>query len=71
MRRPLVVLTIALAAFLSACTSSSAPGWTYAPPTEAPASQPAPSGDASAAPSAPRPRPTTAARVATSSRCRR
>jgi plastocyanin len=52
MRRPLVVLTIALAAFLSACTSASAPGWTYAPPTEAPASQPAPSGDASAAPSA-------------------
>ena len=52
MRRSLVVLTIALAALLSACTSASAPGWTYAPPTEAPASQPAPSGDASAAPSA-------------------
>ena len=52
MRRSLVVLTIALAALLSACTSTSAPGWTYAPPTEAPASQPAPSGDASAAPSA-------------------
>ncbi len=52
MRRPLVVLTIALAALLSACTSTAAPGWTYAPPTEAPASQPAPSGDASAAPSA-------------------
>ncbi len=51
MRRPLVVLTIALSAVLAACTSSSAPGWTYAPPTEAPASQPAPSGDASAAPS--------------------
>jgi plastocyanin len=51
MRRSLVVLTIALAALLSACTSSSAPGWTYAPPTAAPASQPAPSGDASAAPS--------------------
>ena len=52
MRRPLVVLTIAIAALLSACTSTAAPGWTYAPPTEAPASQPAPSGDASAAPSA-------------------
>ena len=52
MRRSLVVLTIALAALLSACTSTAAPGWTYAPPTEAPASQPAPSGDASAAPSA-------------------
>jgi plastocyanin len=52
MRRPLVVLTIALAALLSACTSASPPGWTYAPPTEPPASQPAPSGDASAAPSA-------------------
>ena len=51
MRRPLVVLTIALSALLAACTSSSAPGWTYAPPTEAPASQPAPSGDASAPPS--------------------
>ena len=52
MRRSLVVLTIALAALLSACTATSEPGWTYAPPTEAPASQPAPSGDASAAPSA-------------------
>ena len=52
MRRSLVVLTIAIAALLSACTSTAAPGWTYAPPTEAPASQPAPSGDASAAPSA-------------------
>jgi len=52
MRRSLVVLTIALAALLSACTATAAPGWTYAPPTEAPASQPAPSGDASAAPSA-------------------
>ena len=51
MRRPLVVLTIVLAALVSACTSTSAPGWTYAPPTEPPASQPAPSGDASAAPS--------------------
>ena len=67
MRRSLVILTIALAALLSACTSASAPGWTYAPPTPAPASQPAPSGDASAAPSSEpppsvaRPRPTTAA----------
>lgn len=53
MRRLLVVLTIALAALLSACTSASAPGWTYAPPTEAPASQPAPSGaPSSEAPSA-------------------
>ena len=52
MRRTLVVLTIALSAFLSACTSSSAPGWTYAPPTQAPASQAAPSGEPSAAPSA-------------------
>lgn len=51
MRRPLIVLTIALAALLSACTSSSAPGWTYAPPTQPPASQPAPSGGASSAPS--------------------
>jgi plastocyanin len=51
MRRTPVVLMIALAALLAACTSTSAPGWTYAPPTEPPASQPAASGGASAAPS--------------------
>jgi plastocyanin len=51
MRRPLIAILIALAALLAAC-SSSAPGWTYAPPTPPPPSQPAPSGDASAAPSA-------------------
>jgi hypothetical protein len=49
MRRSPIVLTLAVAALLAACGSSSAPGWTYAPPTEAPASA-APSGDASAPP---------------------
>jgi plastocyanin len=47
----LPVLLLAVAAVLAACSSSAGPGWTYAPPTEPPASQPAPSGDASAAPS--------------------
>jgi plastocyanin len=51
MRRSLLLLTIALSAVLAACTSASAPGWTYAPPTEPPAVTPAPSGEASAAPS--------------------
>jgi plastocyanin len=52
MRRPLLaiaLLAIALAA--GACSASTAPGWTYAPPTPAPAVTPAPSG-ASAVPSA-------------------
>jgi plastocyanin len=52
MRRPLIALTIALAAFVAACSPSVAPGWTYAPPTPAPSVTPAPSGAASAAPSA-------------------
>jgi plastocyanin len=47
MRRPLLVLLLVASAFLvAACASESAPGWTYAPPTEAPAVTPAPSGDA-------------------------
>ena len=50
MRRLPIVLILAVAAVLAACGSSSAPGWTYAPPTEAPASV-APSGDASTPPS--------------------
>ena len=53
MRRSLLVLTIALTAALAACTSSAAPGWTFAPPTPPPAVTPAPSVDPSAAPSAP------------------
>ena len=54
MRRLLLALVFAVAAgLLSACTSATAPGWTYAPPTEPPASQAAPSGDASAAPATP------------------
>jgi plastocyanin len=53
MRRPLIALTLAATALLvAACSSSAAPGWTYAPPTPAPAVTPAPSGgaDASGAP---------------------
>jgi plastocyanin len=50
MRRPLLVIAIAVSsAMLLAACASAAPGWTYAPPTQAPASQPAGSG----APSAP------------------
>jgi plastocyanin len=52
MRRPLLAILIGVLALLAAaCTTSAAPGWTYAPPTEAPPSQAAPSGDASVAPS--------------------
>jgi plastocyanin len=48
MRRTLLALTLAASAFVvAACASTSAPGWTYAPPTPAPAETPAPSGDAS------------------------
>jgi plastocyanin len=51
MRRPLIVVALAAVALLvSACATSTAPGWTYAPPTEAPAVTPAPSGAASGAP---------------------
>lgn len=44
MRRPLIAVALAAAALLVAACSSAAPGWTYAPPTEAPAVTPAPSG---------------------------
>jgi plastocyanin len=50
MRRPLIALTIVLSAFVAACSASTTPGWTYAPPTEPPAVTPAPSGAASEAP---------------------
>jgi len=49
MRRTLLLLTIALAALVAACSSTSTPGWTYAPPTEAPPSQAAPSAEAPSA----------------------
>lgn len=49
MRRPLLLLTFALAAVVAACSSSTTPGWTYAPPTEAPPSQAAPSAEAPSA----------------------
>ena len=44
MRRSLIALTIALSAALAACSASTAPGWTYAPPTPTPAATPVPSG---------------------------
>jgi len=51
MRRllPALVLAIVLPAALLACTSSTTPGWTYAP---APSVTPAPSGEASGSPAA-------------------
>ena len=53
-RRPLFAIALfANALTAGACAASASPGWTYAPPTEAPPVTPAPSGDAaSAAPSA-------------------
>ena len=50
MRRSLIALTIVLSAVLGACSSSTGPGWTYAPPTAPPAVTPAPSGEPSAPP---------------------
>jgi plastocyanin len=65
MRRLMLALAlVAVALVAAACSTSSAPGWTYAPPTPAPSVDPsasaapsdgasaAPSGSASAAPSA-------------------
>lgn len=58
MRRPLFALVLAAVALAAAaCSASTAPGWTYAPPTASPsaaassAASPAPGGSASAAPS--------------------
>jgi len=54
MRRLLPALVlVAVAALAAACTSSSAPGWTYAAPTSPPPSQPAASGSAAPASAAP------------------
>ncbi len=54
MRRPLPLLAVVLvAAFAAACTSSTAPGWTYAAPTSPPPSQPAASGSGAPASGAP------------------
>jgi plastocyanin len=51
MRRSLLLPAIvAVAALVAACSSSSAPGWTYAAPTSPPPSQAAASGGASGAP---------------------
>jgi plastocyanin len=59
MRRSLTLLALlAVAALVAACSSSTAPGWTYAAPTSPPPSQPAASGSgapASAPASAPAP----------------
>ena len=52
MRRSLSLLALlAVAVLVAACSSSTAPGWTYAAPTSPPPSQPAASG--SAAPASP------------------
>ena len=48
-RLPALLLTIAAAAAVAACSAGSAPGWTYAP---AASGTPVPSGGASGAPSA-------------------
>lgn len=64
MRRPfLAIALVAFALGAAACSSASSPGWTYAPPTEAPSASAeasasagasvAPSGEASASASAP------------------
>jgi len=51
MRRTLLVLAAAGLALVSAgCFPTAGPGWTFAPPTPAPAVTPAPSGAAPAAP---------------------
>lgn len=47
----LSVAFLAVALTAGACAASEAPGWSYAPPTAAPAVTPAPSGDAPGAPS--------------------
>lgn len=51
MRRPLLALAISVTALLAACSATTGPEWTYAPPTAPPAVTPAPSGEASLAPS--------------------
>jgi plastocyanin len=48
MRRSLLLLTVALASVLAACSTAAAPGWTYAPPTPSPAVTAAPSASAEA-----------------------
>jgi plastocyanin len=54
MRRSLLFLALAVVAVLAAaCTSSTAPSWTYAAPTSPPPSQPAASGSAAPASEAP------------------
>jgi plastocyanin len=49
MRRSLLILAVSAMALTAAACTSSAPGWTFAPPTPAPAVTPAPSGQPSAA----------------------
>ena len=51
MRRTAFILAAALALATAGCASTAAPGWTFAPPTPAPAVTPAPSGAATAPPS--------------------
>jgi plastocyanin len=52
MRRPLLALMLAAVALAAAaCSSSTAPGWTYAPPTASPSAAPSSEASGSAAPS--------------------
>ena len=65
-RSPFAIALLAVALATSAC-STSAPGWTYAPPTPSPAVTPAPTGTGSAAPAGPTPVATAAPTGAASS----
>ena len=50
MRRLLLIAALLIAVATAACAGSTEPGWTYAPPTEAPPATPVPSGEPSAPP---------------------
>ena len=50
MRRSLLILAVSAIGMAAAACTSAAPGWTYAPPTPAPAVTPAPSGQPTAGP---------------------
>ena len=60
MRSPMPVIALLAVALATSACSTSAPGWTYAPPTPSPAVTPAPSGAASATPAGPTPATTPA-----------
>jgi plastocyanin len=60
MRRPLLAIALVAVSLATGACSSSAPGWTYAPPTPAPSVTPAPSGSATTVPAGPTPAATPA-----------